>query len=234
MLFRSECNCTIPNGGPVGDPVVLDCKGQIIGDYDVSYYRPYFDLQYEYLGWAHSRLRNQKYVPVRLANHSFFNTLVCKEEDEKVYDGCLGDEYTIVADQLRFSFKEGFVAIAYLRQPIDTETGYPKIPDDISLISAINYYLGWKLMERQCWLGREGSCQKAAKAQQEWQRYLRQGLNKAMMPKGLDDYQDLMEQSRYLIPRLNRYYGFFGKLGKKEARRFNDPDHRNRFSRYRS
>ena len=59
--------------------VPVNCKGEICGDYEVAYYKPFFDLQYEYLQWANSNSRRSQYVPVRLANHSFFDTLVCKE-----------------------------------------------------------------------------------------------------------------------------------------------------------
>lgn len=212
--------------------VPVDCQGEIIGDYDVAYYRPYFDLKYEYMGWLKSPAFRTKFSPVRLANHTFFNTLVCQTKDtEHLYNNksYVSDEYTIVGDQLRFSFKEGFVALAYLRQRIDEETGYPMVPDDESAKAAITYYLGWKTKERECWNHREGSCQLAEKAEQHWMHYIKQFKNKAKMPFGTDDYEDLMEQSNYLIPRRKRYYGFFGKLGKAEDRTFNDPNLTNKY-----
>ena len=43
------------------------------------------------------------------------------------------------------------------------------------------------------------------------------------MPSGVDEHQNLAQQSRYLIPRMNKYYGFFGKLGRAENRPFNNP-----------
>lgn len=233
--ITSDCNSstttTISNGGPIGDCLVAeDCQGNLIGDYDVAYYRPYYDLQYEYYGWNNSRLRQRDFVPVRLANHSFFGDLVCRESNQDIYNSCR-DEYTIAGNYLKFSFKEGYIAIAYVRQPIDIETGYPMIPEDSSAMSAINYYISWKMKERECFMNREGACQLAQKAEESWKRYLRQTVNAAMMPQGVDDYQDLMEQSNYLIPRRDRYYGFFGKLNTKESRRFNDSNNRNNFVR---
>jgi hypothetical protein len=47
-----------------------------------------------------------------------------------------------------------------------------------------------------------------------------------MMPNGVDELQNMMEQRSYLIPRQNAYYGFFGRLAHKEQRRFNNPDGR--------
>ena len=211
--------------------VALDCQGNIIGDTEVAYYRPYFDLQYEYMGWAHSRA-SKGFTPVRLANHAFFNTLVCKTDDTQgIYRGNSGgsDEYSVVDTQLRFSFKEGFIALAYLRQRVDAETGYPMVPDDESAKAAITYYLGWKMKEREAWNHREGASQLAQLAEAHWLKYIKQFKNKAKMPFGTDEYEDLRQQSTYLLPRQSSYFGFFGNLGQGEQRNFNDPSSRNRY-----
>ncbi len=218
----------ISNGGENTENLLtVDCQGKIVGDYEVGYYRPYYDLQYEYGHWMqYVGSNHSNYDIVRLSNHSYFNSLVCK--DETVYNNCGGtEEYTIVDNQLRFSFKEGVVAISYLRRPID-ENGYPMVPDDTSCINAITYYIAWKRFEREFWLNKEGAESKVVRAQKNWEHYVKQFNNSAMMPKGIDDYQDLMEQSNYLIPRRNRYYGYFGNLSKKEQRPFNNPDGRNK------
>lgn len=214
-------------------PVTENCQGELSPGFEIAYYRPFFDLQYEYLQWASSKARATQYSPVRLANHTFFNTLVCKEENmEHLYcQGCDAyDEYTIVQDQLRFNFESGFIAVAYIRQMIDDATGYPMIPDDESARAAITYYLGWKVKEQEGWNHREGSMQLAQLAEAKWLKYIKQFKSKAKMPTGVDQYQNLMEQSKYLIPRQNRYYGFFGKLGRAEDRPFNDPNQTNRYA----
>src|SRR5690349_19381133 len=33
-------------------PIPLNCAGMPMMDYDLAYYRPYFDLQFEYYGWT--------------------------------------------------------------------------------------------------------------------------------------------------------------------------------------
>lgn len=229
---HTNCGCSTCCGTPANDMVLLDCQGDLISSPEVGYYRPYFDLQYEYLGWVHSKAFRTKFSPVRLANHTFFNTLVCQTNDSKgLYNDTTytNDEYTIVEDQLRFSFKEGLVAVAYLRTKVDTETGYPLVPDDESAKAAITYYLGWKVKEREAWNHREGALQLAGVAEARWLKYIRQFINKAKMPWGTDEYEDLMEQGNYLLPRNKRYYGFFGKLGKAEDRIFNDPNFTNKY-----
>lgn len=223
-----ECQddiCTLPT--PV--QIVEDLQGNLVGNYEPVYYRPYFNLQYEYLGWASSITRKRKFTPVVLANHSFFDTLVCKEsgmEDLYCTDCMTGDEYTIAGDQLRFNFKDGFIAIAHTGSMLDDETGYPMIPDDESARAAITYYLGWKFKENEAFNHREGAAQLAQAAEQRWLKYVKQFKNKAKMPNGVDQYQNLANQGNYLIPPRHRQYGFFGNLGKEEVRRFNHPNRR--------
>lgn len=226
----SPCGCT-DTDLVYQDFVPLDCDGKIIGDYEVAYYRPYFDLQYEYHLWGNSHYYKEHYTPVRLANHSFFNTIVCKEEDpsNKVYNYPSNgqDEYTIVGDKIRTSFKEGSIAIAYYRQKLDEETGYPMIPDDVSVINAITYYITWKYMSRLWYMGREGYTDKMQESERQWIWYCRQAGNKALMLHGVDEFQNFTESRNQLLPTKNRYYGFFGKLGREGYTGFKDPNHRN-------
>lgn len=207
-------------------PVILDCNGSPITDVEIAYYRPYFDLQYEYYGWTRSNMYSTNYTPVRLANHTFFNTLVCPE-DKNLYHSC-SDEYTIVEDKMRFSFKEGSIIVSYYRQKIDPTTGYPMIPDEYSVITAITMYITMKYMGRMWYMGREGYADKLQKAEADWHWYCKQAGNAIMIPYGVDEYQNLQEGRQQMIPQLNRYYGFFGKLNKRESGTFKDPDGRNR------
>lgn len=213
---------------PDGSPIPLDCNGTPIIGYELAYYRPYFDLQYEYFGWSNSNLYQQNYTPVRLANHSFFSTVVC-DEDPKIYGpGCnVTDEYTLVGDKIRTSFKEGSIALAYYRQKVDPETGYPMIPDEVSVITAITYYITWKYMARLWYMGREGYSDKMQEAEQQWQWYCRQAGDKQKMLFGVDQHQNFTDARFQLIPRRNKYYGFFGKLGREEYTNFKEPNKRN-------
>lgn len=208
-------------------PVPLDCKGNPIEGYDVAYYRPYFDLQYEYLGWCNNSLFKNRYTPIRLANHSFFNSIVCREDDS-LYNPGVQDEYTIQDNIIRTSFKEGFIAIAYSRYKVDPLTGYPMIPDDYSIITAITYYITWKYMARMWYMGKDGYERKMREAESQWQWYCTQAANAAFKPYGVDEHQNLMEQHYRMIPDRENYYGFFGKLGRKDNTTWKDADGRNR------
>ena len=151
----------------------------------------------------------EHYTPVRLSNHTFFNSLVCVE-DVDIYKSCI-DEYTIVEDKIRTSFEEGLVLISYYRQKIDPDTGYPMIPDTISLISAITYYITWKYFQRLWYMGREGMSDKMQQAEERWLKYCKQATSEFKMLSGIDEHQNFME-SRFnnLIPDRRQYYGYFG------------------------
>lgn len=211
-------------------PVALDCEGMPINDYELAYYRPYFDLQAEYLGWRHSRYYNNGYSPVRLATHTFFNNFVCSTEDDNpgITRDSGYDEYTVVDKKLlRFSFKEGSVAVAYLRQKLDPETGYPMIPDHVTYTTAIVSYIILRLTRKEFNKGREGSAGRLQEAEREWQWYCKQAGNLDMMPHGVDEHQNLLDQRSYILPRVNNYYSYFGKMSRPEGRKYNDPDGRN-------
>lgn len=238
----NPCNCdnqyTCDCNGTKVDYTLLDCNGQPINAYDIAYYRPYFDLQYEYNLWRGSRYYGSCYSPVRLSNNTFFNSIVCREQEDNYYNthniyNTHRDEYTIIKGEiLRFSFKEGSIALSYLRQVVDKETGYPMIPDSYSYTTAITKYITMKVMEREFYAGREGSAGRLQKAEADWQWYCKQAGNRAMMPEGIDDYQDILEQRNYIVPNLRHYYSFFGKLNTPENRSWNDPDRRNYFRGY--
>lgn len=221
-----EAITTTTEGEP-SIPVAIDCQGMPVNAFDVAFYRPFFDLKFEFQFWMDSTFFQRMFTPVRLKTHSFFNSLVCPESNQGLYTNSM-DEYTIIQGKIvRFSFKEGMVAISYTRQVVDEETGYPMIPDNISYTTAITKYITMKMFEKEFYSNREGAQGKMQKAEQDWHWYCKQAGNVDLMPFGVDDHQNLLEQRSYLIPRQNRYYGFFGNMARPEDRRFNDPDFRN-------
>ena len=222
--FEEKNNCVIPT---TLETIETEEEEEETDDCSEEAYKPFFDMQWQYIPWTTSNCYKETFTPIRLANHVFFKSIVCKERDyNDVYQNS-EDEYTIVGTvnrKLRFSFQEGYVALAYLRTPIDDITKLPLIPDSISYITAITYYLKWKMAEVLAWNGRDGFEGKADKAESKWLKYARQGKNFMKMPKGLDEHQNHLERSHYLIPNHDRYYGFFGELGRKEDRGFNHPN----------
>lgn len=228
LSSTSSCETATETPSPISHNVITDCQGRILNEYEIAYYRPYFDLQYEYSNWTSSDHYKSNYTPVRLANNTLFNTLVSKERGRD-YKSCV-DEFTIVGTsekKFRFSFKEGQVAVPYTRTAIDPETGYPLVPDHPSCLAAITYYIKWKLAEVMEWSGRANANNLADKSEARWLKYVKQAKSNLKMPKTIDQYQNLLEASHRLIPNHKRYYNFFGNLGRPENRQYFDPDNRN-------
>ena len=224
---------TISNTCP-NNPVVLDCNGQPLQEYELAYYRPYFDLQWEYGSWATSKVNQSCFKPVYLADNVFFNSLVCSLPENQIAYQTTRDEYTIIAgNTVRFSFESGQIALAYLRQVVDPVTGWPMIPDHYSYVSAIVQYITYKLMSRNFYNNRQGSESRLQKSESDWHWYCKQAGNYSLMIKGVDEHENQMRQRSYMIPQTNRYHGFFGKLAHPESRRFNNPDGRKGFSYFR-
>lgn len=214
--------------------VVLDGMGTPVLEYDIAYYRPYFDLKAERLEWNNSNYYIGRYTPVRKATSSFFGTNVDEYESYNCNElhGFADDKYTIInGEVLRFSFESGFVAVAFERQVMDDKTGYPMIPDNISYTSAIIWYITKQITTKKFYRGEQGSDGRLKFAEDQWDWYCGQAKNVDKMPFGIDDYQNIGDMRNRLIP-INSYNNFFGNLANPEYRKFNDPDYRNIKSRY--
>lgn len=200
-------------------------NGVVWGDQEAPYYKSFFNLRCGYSAWCNSGLYAGAYKPVRLSTSTLFNSLVCETDCD--YTSCVDSYQIIQGKTMRFSFKEGSVAIPYLRQVVDDETGYPLVPDNISYTTAITWYIKMKIAEKQMDNGREGAKGRAEYADTKWQWYCGQASNQDKMPYGIDQHQNLLDQRSYMLPRNGRYYGFFGNLNKPENRIWNDPSGRN-------
>lgn len=210
-------------------PVDADTNHPIFNE-DRYEYKPNVNVLMEYVNWKTSDYYEQSWTPVRLKNHSFFNTLVCQEEDGLYTHS--KDEYTLVGNRvIRTSFKEGQIAIAYYRQMLD-EDGYPMVPDHYAYTTAITKYITMMLMQREFYASRKGATQKLQKAEMDWQNYCGQAGARSMMP-NLDQLENMLRQRQHLLPKQNRYSEFFKDLSQRENRVYNDPDGRNHHNYFR-
>jgi len=203
------------------DAVWIDCNGSPIVDYELAYYRPYFDFKDGFYRFTDSQFYRRHYTPIRLSTNSLhlLNNLVCRDYTDS-YRCNSKDEYTVVGNKLRFSFRSGHIVLPYTRQMMDTKTGYPMIPDNISFTTAIVKYITMMKFEKEFYAGRDGAKGKLDKAESDWQWYCGQASCVDKMPNGVDEHQNLLDQRSYLLPDNNSYYKFFGNLNQPE------PEHR--------
>jgi hypothetical protein len=210
---------------PECEYALQDAYGRIITNYEPVYYRPYFDLRYNYDAWVDSGYYGAHYTPVRLSSNTFFDTVVCKETNwEDIYRNSF-DEYVPDWPYLKFSFSEGSVAISYIRTRLD-EDGYPMIPDRAEYLNAITAYIRWKISERMVDIDPK-MMPVADRNRRLWKTAASQAVNYAKLP-SIDQMQNITEMRSYLIPRVQGYYGFFGNLNRQEVRTYKTPTGRSR------
>lgn len=209
--------------------VAVDCNGYVINNdtEEAKTYQASFDLNAYYPSWLGSKYYQQRYTLVRLSDHTFFKSIVCKPEDnpyEADYnpDELTNNEYTIAGNRFIFSFNTGYVAIAYLRNKVG-EDGLPEIPDHNYLFEALSYYVLWKHKQREAYLHKEGARTLAADAELRYKDYIKKFKNYAKMPKGEMQHLQIRERSLYILPQLDRPYGFWGGSSIPEQRIYNKP-----------
>ena len=135
-----------------------------------------------YLSFFGTDVAKECYTPVRLKNHSFFNTLVCKEFDENLYSTCR-DEYGVDDEDLMFSFAEGQVAISYFGPAIDKQ-GNIMIPDHETFIQACIAYIRYKKTSKKYDADPTNALLTAKKESEQEDVYKRQLLRSSLYGRG--------------------------------------------------
>ena len=95
--------------------------------------------------------------------------------------------------------------------------GYPMIPDEVSYVEAIKRYIIVYKVKYSEFIQGIINPQVFAKLEDDWHWYCKQARAKATMPDTVDKLENLLQQRNRLIPKTNRYYGFFGNLATKET-----------------
>lgn len=221
--------------------VEVDCHGYAKSAYEKPpvEYRARFDFANYYPYWVGSRIYQERFQLVTLADHTFFNSIVCQpknnpynnfhhDDDHRAHHhGHTGNkpEYTLVGGEeqraMRFSMREGYVGISYTRAAQDEE-GMPLIPDQEYALQAVSYYIAWKIHEQDAYRHTEGAFGLAQEAKREWRHYAGMFKSNAKMPHGEGQYLALREQSLYMLPRLERPYNFYGNMSDPEHRHWNN------------
>jgi len=110
--------------------------------------------------------------------------------------------------------------MSYTAVPTDEE-GFPMIPDHMSFIDAVYWYVNMKIRYLQ--MATEGT--RIAQtlfqhAESKWRFYVRQAYGKAMMPSGVGQFEALKNQWLRLMPTPNEAETFFQYLNTKEELKY--------------
>jgi len=200
--------CTSCDTATCGDDLCSKTS-QLISNAELflEYYKP-TSIRY-------SQYYNSNFKPLRLATSPYSKAASMHCSNCVNLTANCEQEYTIDHPYIRTDFKEGYICLSYLGQALD-EQGYPMIPDEVSYVEAIKRYIVYKVKYSEFIQGVINP-QVFAKLEDDWHWYCRQARGKANMPDTVDKLENLLQQRQRLIPKINRYYGFFGNLASKEA-----------------
>lgn len=186
-------------------PLLTCCNSLTILPCGEVYRKPMISFEYPYYSWIDSDSYRNQFVTIGASTDAFKTGLICelgKDQQTKIYNN-REDEYQIVESKyIRTNFKTGQLAIAYLAQPVDILTGYPLVPDDISVISAITNYILFMYCRKMHILGRPGYKEKYKEAEADYQWYLSQAKNKLYFPHGVDEFQKFTEARFSFLPNI--------------------------------
>jgi hypothetical protein len=107
----------------------------------------------------------------------------------------------------------GYVRLSYDAIPLDTD-GYPMVPDMISYIEAIYWYIVMKLkypeylsgkMQRQIYYDIRNS----------WNFYCKQAYGESLMP-NQDEMENIKDEWNKLMPEMNSNIDFYSSVGKRQ------------------
>lgn len=192
-----------------------DCNGCLINPQDKIWYRPFFDQLYMASQWIGSSYYKNNYTPIRLANHTFFNTLVFPEYDLPYVE----DEYNVVGEELLFNFKEGSIAISYLGVRLD-EKMRPMVPDSQEFFQAFRAYVAMVKANIRYEVDPTAENYRFSEVKKDdWQWYCGQAKTYAFKPKTIDERQNIAMANQHLI-KQNSYFNMFGSMSRPDPTRY--------------
>lgn len=114
--------------------------------------------------------------------------------------------YTINQDHIFTSFEEGKIYINYRALPVD-ENGYPLIPDDVRMRSAVKYHLMWTIAQRLFYKGKiTENVYRDIEQNRNW--YMGSAQTKSVIPSH-DQMESLANQFARLIQDSSAHADFF-------------------------
>ena len=146
----SVCPTTIHNEVVAVQPDAKDCKcfsKSTENPLKVKTVLPHFEIiGLDTRTYQESTYYKSNFIPMYLTTNTMFLAGNCDGKVDNIHHRI---EYQISGGNITTSFKEGIICLSVKRQKVD-ETGFPMIPQEQEVISAIEYYIKWKYFENEC------------------------------------------------------------------------------------
>lgn len=175
---------------------------------------------------AYTETGEEPFVPMRIATGSFDSsrgktvedesnpgTYIIEKEPEYTYSFEFDLVYTVSAGYIKTNVREGYLMIAYTKIPTD-DNGYPMIPDNVSFMEAIYWYITMKLLYPDWQQGRIRDMV-YFDARSSWNYYRKQAYGEAMMP-NTDELESIKNAWLRIVPELNEHANFFSTTGQEQ------------------
>lgn len=122
--------------------------------------------------------------------------------------------YVVTQGYIKLNKPDGYLMVVYSAIPLDEE-GFPLVPDGISYIEALYWYVTMKLLYPG-W--KEGRVRDAVyyDARRSWNFYCKQAYGNALMPEG-DMLESIKNTWLRLVPELGEHNGMFSTMGQKQV-----------------
>ena len=136
-------------------------------------------------------------------------------EDENLYETNSSLNFTYVTDgkYIKTNVADGYIMLSYTTIPLDEE-GYPKVPNLMSFLDALYWYVTMKLFYPK-WVNgtiRDGIY---FEMRRSWNFYRKQAYAEALMPQG-DQLDSIKNTWNQLIPELDAQNTFFSTIGQEQ------------------
>ena len=148
--------------------------------------------------------------PVNSSSLDSINFLISKSPLSNVNNNTFTLKYAIKPGFIITSMPTGFLKISYDAMYTD-QNGYPMIPDMISYIEAIYWYILMKLKYPE-YLGGRLNREVYYDIRRSWNFYCKQAYGEAMMPNE-DEMETIKNNWNRLIPDMNANFNSYDTLG---------------------
>lgn len=167
--------------------------------------------------WIQSPHYQNKWKPLRLSTNTF---ALAVHQDNCINIVAKCDEsYTVTPDGvITTSFKDGYIAISYLRYPMDCDGNF-LIPDSEYYKQALRAYIMMRIWEYRMNMKEEGADKLYMNYSNQWSLMKAKATAEINLP-SLDELENIRNVQTRLVPRYRRYFSFFGNLGKEENLNF--------------